>query len=223
MGPRQRIVPGMCGPVHLQQREDTWRVLQWARANDCPWDKWTCAWAAQGGHLEVLQWARANDCPNEDTCTYAWRTLGGSSMGSRQRLSLDEDMHMPPREDTWKSFNGLAPTAVPGMRTPVHMQQREDTWKSFNGPEPTAVPGMSTPVHMQHRGGHSEILQWARANGCPWNEWTPVHMQHLRGHMKFFNGPVPTAVPGISGPVHMQHREDTWKSFNGPAPMAVLE
>ena len=29
-------------------------VLQWARANDCPW-KWTCEKAALGGHLEVLQ------------------------------------------------------------------------------------------------------------------------------------------------------------------------
>tara|TARA_B110000240_G_scaffold73037_1_gene83187 strand:- start:79 stop:267 length:189 start_codon:yes stop_codon:yes gene_type:complete len=37
-------------------------VLQWARANDCPWDEWTCAWAVKGGYLEVLQWARANGC-----------------------------------------------------------------------------------------------------------------------------------------------------------------
>jgi len=37
-------------------------VLQWLRANDAPWNKWTCDWAAKGGHLEVLQWARANGC-----------------------------------------------------------------------------------------------------------------------------------------------------------------
>jgi hypothetical protein len=30
-------------------------VLQWARANGCPWDESTCAQAAAGGHLEVLQ------------------------------------------------------------------------------------------------------------------------------------------------------------------------
>jgi len=30
-------------------------VLQWARANGCPWDEDTCTSAAQGGHLEVLQ------------------------------------------------------------------------------------------------------------------------------------------------------------------------
>jgi len=38
-------------------------LLQWARANGCPWDKWTCARAAWGGHLEVVQWAYANGCP----------------------------------------------------------------------------------------------------------------------------------------------------------------
>jgi hypothetical protein len=39
------------------------RVLQWARANGCPWDVWTCIAAEEGGHQEVLQWARSNGCP----------------------------------------------------------------------------------------------------------------------------------------------------------------
>jgi len=30
-------------------------VLQWLRANDCPWDKDTCSHSAGDGHLEVLQ------------------------------------------------------------------------------------------------------------------------------------------------------------------------
>ena len=38
-------------------------VLQWARANGCPWDEETCAFATIGGHLEVLQLARVNGCP----------------------------------------------------------------------------------------------------------------------------------------------------------------
>jgi|TARA_B110000977_G_scaffold164629_1_gene211291 hypothetical protein len=51
-------------------------VLQWLRANGCPWGANTCSHAAEGGHLEVLQWARANDCPwNEYTCMRA--TEGG--------------------------------------------------------------------------------------------------------------------------------------------------
>ena len=47
-------------------------VLQWARANGCPWDEMTCSRAAEGGHLELLQWARANGCPwDKGTCTGA--------------------------------------------------------------------------------------------------------------------------------------------------------
>ena len=47
-------------------------MLQWARANSCPWDANTCAFAAKGGHLQVLQWLRANGCPwDEWTCEMA--------------------------------------------------------------------------------------------------------------------------------------------------------
>jgi hypothetical protein len=38
-------------------------VLQWVRANSCPWDKWMCAMVAAGGCLEVLQWAHTSSCP----------------------------------------------------------------------------------------------------------------------------------------------------------------
>ena len=44
-------------------------ILQWARAEGCPWDELTCQGAAAKGHLEVLQWARAKGCPwDESTC-----------------------------------------------------------------------------------------------------------------------------------------------------------
>ena len=50
-------------------------VLQWLRANGCPWNEYTSSWAARGGHFEVLQWARANGCPwNKWTCTFAARS-----------------------------------------------------------------------------------------------------------------------------------------------------
>jgi hypothetical protein len=37
-------------------------MLQWLRANGCPWDEGTCSGAVYHGHLEVLKWARANCC-----------------------------------------------------------------------------------------------------------------------------------------------------------------
>jgi hypothetical protein len=49
-------------------------VLQWARANGCPWNEWTCSWSARNGHLEVLKWARANGCP------WDWLTCANAAM-----------------------------------------------------------------------------------------------------------------------------------------------
>ena len=30
-------------------------MLQWVLENGCPWNEYTCAMAAQGGHRETLQ------------------------------------------------------------------------------------------------------------------------------------------------------------------------
>jgi len=47
-------------------------MLQWARAQGCPWDEWTCIQAAKRGHLEVLQWARGAGCPwHQSACVFA--------------------------------------------------------------------------------------------------------------------------------------------------------
>ena len=62
MGARERLPVGR-GDVLVGGEGGHLEVLQWARANGCPWDQRTCAYAATGGHLEVLQWARANGCP----------------------------------------------------------------------------------------------------------------------------------------------------------------
>ncbi len=47
-------------------------VLQWLREQECPWNTVGCSWAAMNGHLEVLQCLRAHGCPwDEDTCSSA--------------------------------------------------------------------------------------------------------------------------------------------------------
>ena len=37
-------------------------MLQWAHANECPWDGSTCSEAAYWGYFKMLKWARANGC-----------------------------------------------------------------------------------------------------------------------------------------------------------------
>jgi hypothetical protein len=37
--------------------------MAWIWLCHLPWDKYTCFYAASGGHLETLKWARENGCP----------------------------------------------------------------------------------------------------------------------------------------------------------------
>ena len=38
-------------------------LVQWLRAEGCPWNYDTCTWAVEEGHVEVLRWVRENGCP----------------------------------------------------------------------------------------------------------------------------------------------------------------
>jgi hypothetical protein len=51
-------------------------VLQWARANGCPWNAGTCSVAAINGHLELLVWAHENGSP-WDGETFHHAVIGG--------------------------------------------------------------------------------------------------------------------------------------------------
>jgi len=47
-------------------------MLKYAHENGCPWDEYTCSFAAMHGHLECLKYAHEHGCPwNEETCACA--------------------------------------------------------------------------------------------------------------------------------------------------------
>lgn len=47
-------------------------VLKYAHENGCEWDEYTCTCAARNGHLDVLKYAHENGCDwDENTCTCA--------------------------------------------------------------------------------------------------------------------------------------------------------
>ena len=48
----------------------------------------------------------------------------------------------------------------------------EAIWRCCSGPEQTDARGMNTRVRAAAEEGHLEVLQWARENGCPWDEYT---------------------------------------------------
>ena len=50
------------------------RQVPWAHEHGCPWDEYTCSYAAAGGHLSTLQWLKEHGCPWDaaDVRTYAY-------------------------------------------------------------------------------------------------------------------------------------------------------
>ena len=63
MGAREWVPVGLKHVLSAAALGGHLEVLQWARANGCPWNVDTCYQAVGSGHLKVLQWARANGCP----------------------------------------------------------------------------------------------------------------------------------------------------------------
>ena len=73
-------------------------MLKWARENGCPWDGWTCAHAARGGHLGVLMWARENGAPWDEkicACAVGGEGSGRPSMGAGAWRTLERENPRP--------------------------------------------------------------------------------------------------------------------------------
>ena len=162
-------------------------VMQWARANGCEWDKWTCAYAAKNGHLETLQWARANGCDwNWETCAYAalnghlevlqWARANGCEWNSWTCTYAAENGHLEVLQ--WARANGCEwdeDTCTYAAQN-GHLEVLQ--WARANGCEWDE----DTCTHAVFK-GNLEVIQWARANGCPWNEDTCVTAVE-NGHLK---------------------------------------
>ena len=67
----RELVLWLCGAAGFAMKEGVmaWaaaggqlELLQWLRAEGCPWDFNTCYYAVEDGHVEVLRWARENGC-----------------------------------------------------------------------------------------------------------------------------------------------------------------
>ena len=124
-------------------------VLQWAHANGCPWNELTCSEAAKGGHLAVLKWARANGCPwDELTCSEA------AARGHLAVLKWARANHCP-----WWDIYICADAAKKG-----HLKVLQ--WARANG----GTWGATCSIAAAR--GHLAVLKWAHAKGCPWNELT---------------------------------------------------
>jgi len=107
----------------------------------------TCANAAEGGHLEVLKWARENGCPwDERTCANA------AEGGHLEVLKWARENGCPWDEGRARTRRGRPPRgAEVGARERLPV-------------------GRGRTCANAAKGGHLEVLKWARENGCPWDE-----------------------------------------------------
>ena len=139
------IGPDLCGRAAGEGHMD---VLQWLRSIGCQWCSRTCKSAAGNGHLAVLQWARANGCDwDSETCSAA------AAGGHLQVLQ-------------WSRANGCDWDSSTCRSAAV----REVTWRLLQwGREPMVATGIVSTCSAAAAGGHLEVLQWARANGCDWD------------------------------------------------------
>jgi hypothetical protein len=152
-------------------------MLQWARAQGCPWSSATCAYAAAEGHLEILDWAIANKCPLDLTV--------GRAAARRGRLEVLQWMHARTcRLDFERcgqlaaksGFFGVARWAASlGLNPNVYRAVAVGAARSgYLGilqwvAEYCGVWHDSLVCIKAAKGGHLEVLQWAIANGCPVN------------------------------------------------------
>ena len=119
-------------------------VMQWLRANDCPWDEKTCAAAAQEGHLVMLQWARVNGCLMD-----RWTCANAALIGDLEILQWARDNNCP-----WSGTTCSQAAASGHLEVLMWAHENDCPWD------------LDTCL-LAYVNGHVEVLNWLRANGCP--------------------------------------------------------
>ena len=139
-------------------------VVQWMRANGCPWDTLVCAMAARGGHMHVLEWAHGNGCP--------WDVQVYMDAAARGHLHIAE----------WACARGCPfdygqsgdePMIDMCWRAAEHGHLRMIQWLRAHG-----CPWSADTCSWAAAAGHLHVIQWARAHGCPWDENTYLQARH---------------------------------------------
>lgn len=177
-------------------------MLQWARKEGCPWDGRTCSYAAAGGHLDVLKWARERGASwDERTCARAaegghlavlrWARQRGCRWEEHTCRGAALYGHLEVLQ--WARANGcqwdrfMCAAAALGCHFSILKWAHENgcPWDEATCSHAVGSGYVRNQWGLQHRykwslcpgeGAASdqrlEILKWARANGCPWDEVT---------------------------------------------------
>ena len=141
--------------------------------------------AAEGGHLGVLKWAR-DGALGECLCRYAarrTRCLGGG--GAWGRVYVQIRCRGRPPGDAEARENGC-----PWERGRADTAAREGAPGGAAVCTRTGALGGGDACRSAAEGGHLEVLEYARENGCPWDEGTCM-FAHPRCRPYLIGAPVP--------------------------------
>jgi hypothetical protein len=173
-------------PFRVTEFCGTVERLAWAKANGCPWNEWTCAYAALGGHLDILKWAQEHHCPwDEMTCASA------AEGGHLEVLKWAWEHDCPWDENTCASASG-------GGHLDVLQWAREHD-----------CPWSEWTCIFAAANRHLDVLKWAREHDCPWDERT-CRSAAEGGHLDVLKWAREHDCPrGMGRRVHIPPRADT--------------
>jgi hypothetical protein len=163
-------------------------VVQWLRAEGCPWSRQMCGKAVEGGHLEVLQWVRERGCPWEGEELMSdiaartghleilkWVCSRGYSCGKSVWCAAASNGHVNVLqyllslcEQPYFWFEEVC--GVAAYEGHLHVIQ----WACRQMHE--GMCPLKDEILCEHavRGGHLVVLKWLRKNGCPWDTNSPL-------------------------------------------------
>jgi len=130
-------------------------LLQWLRSLDppCPWSSSTPAMAARGGHLHLLIWLKQQQCPWDDT---VW---------------CEAVKHHHTEVVEWLKQNATPPRDYSGVLY-VAAEAGDLALLQWLWLKPQCLTFLGNRMLCVYaaRGGQIPVLQWARQQGCAWDE-----------------------------------------------------
>ena len=174
-------------------------VARWAKERGCPWDAWTCTGPRQAATWRCCSGCERTAAPwDEWTCAYAARGghLGGAAVGASERMPVERvDLRQAAVAATWRCCSGRARTALRGTRGLARCRERRPPGGAAVGArERRSVERVD--LRRAAEGGHLEVLQWARANGAPWDETGLAPMPRKAATWRCYSGRARTALRG---------------------------
>jgi hypothetical protein len=156
----------------LLARHNARAVIQWARADGCPWDANACAEAAKGGHLDLLQWLRRNGCP-WNTLAYGWAMVKSHAhivewFDDNERLVKIDDLWEPAiRQGHIEIVDWLLEHGHPWPRGSCCFAAQSGRLDLLQRARPEGV-SQHQPwgccSRAAAKGGHIHVLEWLHAH-----------------------------------------------------------